>query len=192
MEVMKQLRQRAIRDLVAQRAIRTQLELATALRERGFRTTQATVSRDVAEFGLIKAPREGTSAYALPPRLIEAETSGEDRLRKLLADLPLKIHEAGLLLVLRTLPGSAHAIAAALDRARWPEVAGRSPATTRSSWRYRIEARCSASNGVSTAWRRGRDDAARCGTDPFDTHRGRDYHSRPAGNFRRAADPRGA
>jgi len=68
--------------------------------------------------------RDGTTAYALPPRLIEAETSGEDRLKKLLSDLPLEIHEAGLLLVLRTLPGSAHAIAAALDRARWPEVAG--------------------------------------------------------------------
>ena len=98
--------------------------LATSLRERGFRTTQATVSRDVAELGLVKVSREGTAAYALPPRLIEAETSGEDRLRKLLSDLPLEIHEAGLLLVLRTLPGSAHAIAAALDRARWPEVAG--------------------------------------------------------------------
>ena len=48
----------------------------------------------------------------------------EDRLRKLLADLPIEIHESGLLLVMRTLPGSAHAIAAALDRARWPEVAG--------------------------------------------------------------------
>ena len=74
-------------------------------------------------------------AYALPPRLIEAETSGEDRLRKLFHDLPVEIREAGLLLVIRTLPGSAHAIAAALDRARWPEVAGRSPATTRCSWR---------------------------------------------------------
>ena len=105
MEVMKQLRQRAIRDLVEQRPIRTQQELATALRERGFRTTQATISRDVAELGLIKVAREGTAAYALPPRLIEAETSGEDRLRKLLSDLPLEIHEAGLLLVLRTLPG---------------------------------------------------------------------------------------
>jgi transcriptional regulator of arginine metabolism len=41
-----------------------------------------------------------------------------------LSDLPLEIREAGLLLVLRTLPGSAHAIAAALDRARWPDVAG--------------------------------------------------------------------
>ena len=99
---MKQLRQRAIRDLVGQRPIRTQQELAAALRERGFRTTQATISRDVAELGLIKASREGTAAYALPPRLIEAETSGEDRLRKLLSDLPLEIHEAGLLLVLRT------------------------------------------------------------------------------------------
>ena len=105
MEVMKQLRQRAIRDLVEQRPIRTQQELAAALRERGFRTTQATISRDVAELGLIKVTREGTAAYALPPRLIEAETSGEDRLRKLLTDLPVEIHEAGLLLVVRTLPG---------------------------------------------------------------------------------------
>lgn len=124
MEVMKQARQRAIRDLVAQRPIRTQQELAAALRERGFRTTQATISRDVAELGLIKAGREGTQAYALPPRLVEAETSGEDRLRKLFIDLPIEVREAGLLLILKTLPGSAHAIAAALDRARWPEVAG--------------------------------------------------------------------
>jgi transcriptional regulator of arginine metabolism len=124
MEVMKQLRQRAIRDLVEQRPIRTQQDLAAALRERGFRTTQATVSRDVAELGLIKVTRDGAVTYGLPPRLVEAETSGEDRLRKLLADLPLEIQEAGLLLVLRTLPGSAHAIAAALDRTRWPEVVG--------------------------------------------------------------------
>ena len=124
MEVMKQLRQRSIRDLVEQRTIRTQQELAAALRERGFKTTQATISRDVAELGLIKVSREGTVAYALPPRLIEAETSGEDRLRKLFRDLPVEIREAGFLLVIRTLPGSAHAIAAALYRARWPEVAG--------------------------------------------------------------------
>ena len=124
MEVMKQLRQRAIRDLVDQRQIRTQRELASALRERGFRTTQATISRDVAELGLIKASREGTNAYALPPRLVEAETSGEDRLRKLIGDLPIEIREAGLLLIIKTLPGSAHPIAAALDRARWAEVSG--------------------------------------------------------------------
>jgi transcriptional regulator of arginine metabolism len=124
MEVMKQLRQRAIRDLVDQRPIRTQQELAAALRERGFRTTQATISRDVGELGLVKAARDGAQVYALPPRLVEAEVSGEDRLRRLLHDLPAEIREAGLLLVVKTLPGSAHPIAAALDRARWPEVAG--------------------------------------------------------------------
>lgn len=124
MEVMKQARQRAIRDLVALRPIRTQQELAAALRERGFRTTQATISRDVAELGLLKAGRNGTQAYALPPRLLEAESSGDERLRVLLRDLPIELRQAGLLIVLRTLPGSAHAIAAALDRARWPEVAG--------------------------------------------------------------------
>jgi transcriptional regulator of arginine metabolism len=124
MEVMKQLRQRAIRDLVEQRPIRTQQELAAALRERGFRTTQATISRDVAELGLVKAGRSGTQAYAIPPRLREADTSGEDRIRTLLHDMPVEIREAGTMLVLKTLPGSAHPLAAALDRARWPEVVG--------------------------------------------------------------------
>jgi transcriptional regulator of arginine metabolism len=121
---MKQLRQRAIRDLVEQRAIRTQQELAAALRERGFRTTQATISRDVAELGLIKAPRAGMQAYAIPPRLREADTSGEERMRRLLRDMPVEIREAGTMLVMKTLPGSAHPLAAALDRARWPEVVG--------------------------------------------------------------------
>lgn len=124
MEVMKQLRQRAIRDLVDQRAIHTQQELAAALRERGFRATQATVSRDVAELGLGKADREGRVAFVLPARLREAEASGEDRLRRLLQDLPVEIRAADLLLIVKTLPGSAHAIAAALDRTRWPEIVG--------------------------------------------------------------------
>ena len=124
MEVMKQLRQRAIRDLVEQRTIRTQQELAAALRERGFRATQATISRDVAELGLGKGSREGRPAYVLPPRLRDAEVSGEDRLRRLLSDVPVEFRVADLILVVKTLPGSAHAVAAALDRTRWPEIVG--------------------------------------------------------------------
>jgi len=123
-EVMKQLRQRAIRDLVESRPIRTQQELAAALRDRGFRTTQATISRDVAELGLVKVRRAGIQAYALPQRLREAEASGEDRIRTLLRDMPVEMREAGTLLILKTLPGSAHPLAAALDRARWSEVVG--------------------------------------------------------------------
>jgi transcriptional regulator of arginine metabolism len=121
---MKQLRQRAIRDLVEQRPIRTQQELAAALRERGFRATQATISRDVAELGLGKGSREGSAAYVLPARLRDADLSGEDRLRRLLSDVPVEFRAADRLLVIRTLPGSAHAVAAALDRTRWPEIVG--------------------------------------------------------------------
>ncbi len=124
MEVMKQLRQTAIRDLLEQRPMRTQQELAAALRERGFQATQATVSRDVAELGLIKVGRGGVQAYALPSRVDDREISGEERLRQLLRGLPLEIRQSGLLLVVKTIPGSAHAIASALDRAQWREVAG--------------------------------------------------------------------
>src|SRR5438046_10744018 len=131
MEVMKQARHRAIRDLIEQRPIKTQQELAAALRERGFRATQATISRDVAELELAKGERDGRSAYVLPPRLIEAEISGEDRLRRLFGEMPVELREAGLLLIVRTLPGSAHPIAAALDRARRRQARG----SPRGRWR---------------------------------------------------------
>lgn len=121
---MKQLRQAAIRDLVRQRPIRTQHDLAAALRERGFRATQATISRDVAELGLEKVDRDGVFIYAPTSRSAETEPSAEERLARLLGDLPVTIDAAGLLLVIRTLPGSAHAIASWIDRARWKDVAG--------------------------------------------------------------------
>jgi transcriptional regulator of arginine metabolism len=125
MEVIKQLRHRQIREIVDHQPIRTQQELAAALRERGFRVTQATVSRDMAELGLVKAARDGGTAYELPINgASDADGTPEQRLRDLVAGLPLDIREAGLLLVIRAVPGSAHAIAAALDRCRWPEVAG--------------------------------------------------------------------
>jgi transcriptional regulator of arginine metabolism len=123
-EVMKRLRQQQIRDIVEQRPIRTQHELAAALREHGFRATQATISRDVSEMGLVKLDQDGVQSYSPPARLAETEISGEERLRTLMRDLPIDVREAGLLLVVRTIPGSAHAIAAALDRAGWPEVVG--------------------------------------------------------------------
>lgn len=124
MEVIKRLRQQQIRDLITTRTIRTQHELAAALRERGYRATQATVSRDVTEMGLIKQGRDGSRGYALPPRVEQPETTGEERLALILRNLPIDIRPAGLLLVVRAVPGSAHAIAAALDRAGWPEVVG--------------------------------------------------------------------
>ncbi|HEX5465686.1 MAG TPA: arginine repressor [Candidatus Limnocylindrales bacterium] len=124
MEVIKGLRQQAIRELLGRRRIRTQQELAAALRERGFRVTQATISRDVAELGLIKVQRGGTLVYALPRHADEVEVTAAQRLAELLDDLPFEVHEAGLLLVVKTVPGSAHALANALDRAHWTEPVG--------------------------------------------------------------------
>ena len=121
---MKRLRQQQIRDLISTRPIRTQQELAAALRDRGFRATQATVSRDVAELGLIKVNDGKERAYALPSRGGQPESSADERLAMVLRDLPVSIREAGMLLVVRATPGSAHPIAAALDRTRWPEIVG--------------------------------------------------------------------
>jgi transcriptional regulator of arginine metabolism len=124
MEVIKRLRQQQIRDILGARPIHTQQELAVALRERGYRATQATISRDVAELGLFKVPRDGQRVYSLPPQPGQPETSADERLAMILRNLPVDIRPAGQLLVIRAVPGSAHAIAAALDRTGWPEVAG--------------------------------------------------------------------
>jgi transcriptional regulator of arginine metabolism len=123
MDLGKELRHRALRDLVARRAIRTQRELVAALRSQGIPATQATVSRDITELGLIKVDRSGSPAYALPAGG-SVEQVAEARLASLLADAPLEISTAGAILVVKTLPGSAHAIAASLDRLRLPEVVG--------------------------------------------------------------------
>jgi transcriptional regulator of arginine metabolism len=124
MDVMKRARQQAIGDVVRGQRIHTQQELVAALREKGYRATQATVSRDIAEMGLRKVRRDGAHLYALPTSEAVAEVSGEQRLGGLLRDLPVEVYAAGTLLVLRAVPGTAHAIAAALDRARWPDVLG--------------------------------------------------------------------
>jgi transcriptional regulator of arginine metabolism len=123
MDLGKELRHRALRDLVGRRAIRTQRELVSALKSQGIPATQATVSRDITELGLTKADRGGSPAYVLPMGG-SVEQVAEARLTSLLAEAPLEISTAGAILVLKTLPGSAHAIAASLDRLRLPEVVG--------------------------------------------------------------------
>ena len=67
---------------------------------------------------------DGGPVYALPSSEAAVELSGEQRLAGLLRDLPIEVRAAGSLLVVRAVPGSTHAIAAALDRARWPDTVG--------------------------------------------------------------------
>ena len=110
-------RRRLIRQLISDGTIHSQEQIVAELARRGVRVTQATVSRDLAALGVVRGVRGGAPVY-LPsggdlPR--SHDPAAEDRLRRLLADLPLEIDEAPPLLVLRTSPGAANAIARALD-----------------------------------------------------------------------------
>ena len=116
---LKRSRQRVIRELVASRAIGSQRELVDALTEAGFEVTQATVSRDIAELGLLKAPRADGHAYVSPEAVTgngaAPRTGPDERLRRILADVPVTVGRSGLTLVLVGTPGTASVVAQAID-----------------------------------------------------------------------------
>ncbi|HET8568239.1 MAG TPA: arginine repressor [Candidatus Limnocylindria bacterium] len=118
----KHHRQQALLRLVAQRRLHTQAELARALRGAGFRVTQATVSRDIVELGLVKVPRDGGHAYSAPGAL--APGAGAERLRRFCEDYPVEAAAAGDIVVLRSLPGTANTLAAAIDAAGIEGIVG--------------------------------------------------------------------
>jgi transcriptional regulator of arginine metabolism len=119
----KQRRQRALLELIARSQIGSQEELVELLRRAGFEVTQATVSRDIAELGLVKVPRGDRHVYATP----ETAAGGniyDARLRRLLEDIPVRIGRSGLSLVLLATPGSAGAIAQAIDQSSLNDQVG--------------------------------------------------------------------
>ena len=118
----KHHRQQALLRLVLERPLHTQGEVARALRVAGFPATQATVSRDIVELGLVKAARGGAHAYA-PPATVTA-AGGAERLRRFCEDYPVDSCVAGTILVLRTSPGTANALAIALDTSGFADIVG--------------------------------------------------------------------
>jgi len=115
-------RQGAILRLVQQQPLSTQAEVAEALRAHGIEAVQATVSRDIAQLGLVKIRNEaGRLVYALPGaadlRRIDELTSA---LRRYLGSTT----PSGSILVVQTPRGFAVALADAIDAAALPEVAG--------------------------------------------------------------------
>ena len=115
-------RQSAILDLVRERALSTQAEVASALRDTGFDVVQTTVSRDIADLGLVKvrAP-SGRLVYASP-----GATDG-DRLRALgsaMRRYAITVEPAGSLVIVTTPSGYANALAQAMDEAAHPAIAG--------------------------------------------------------------------
>ena len=119
---MKAKRQALIREIVEAQSIQTQEELAEALRAHGMVVTQATVSRDIREMHLLKVLAEdGSYRYAT----MEKSDSGmNDRLIRMLSDSVVEMNSANNLIVIHTLPGSAHVAAEAIDNLKWPETIG--------------------------------------------------------------------
>jgi transcriptional regulator of arginine metabolism len=119
---MKSFRQAAILDLVDHDAIHSQEMLRRKLRARGLDATQATLSRDIRDLGLVK--RAGDGAYQRPGTGPAPRTSGEQALRRAVAEYLRRVDHVQQLLVLRTDAGQAQPLAVAIDRADQPEVVG--------------------------------------------------------------------
>ena len=115
-------RQARILQLIEHRHLSTQSELAGALHDEGIDTVQATVSRDIAQLGLVKVRNpEGRLVYALPGA---ADLRRFDELTSALRNYLGETASSGTILVIRTPRGFAAALADAIDDAALSEVAG--------------------------------------------------------------------
>ncbi len=118
----KNKRQMVILDIIKEKDIETQEELAMELMSRGQQVTQATVSRDIKELSLIKITgSNGRHKYAVADT--EKSTLSMRQLR-IFSDSVLSIKHSGNLIVIRTINGSANAAAETLDVLRMDEVLG--------------------------------------------------------------------
>lgn len=119
---MKSARQIAILEIIAERAVETQEELADALRKRGFQVTQATVSRDIKELRLVKVlSANGAYRYATSDK---NENSLNERLIRMFSETVVSISSAYNQIIIKTLSASASIAAETIDSLQWPEILG--------------------------------------------------------------------
>ena len=119
---MKSTRHSLILEIIEQKDIETQEELAEELKRRGVKVTQATVSRDIKELRLLKVLAEnGGYKYATAER---AEKGMSERFIRILAESVMSIESAVNLIVIKTISASAQAAAEAIDSLKWPELLG--------------------------------------------------------------------
>lgn len=116
-------RQLKILEIIAKNDVDTQEELVKRLRDDGFNVTQATVSRDIKDMGIIKVLTSDGRHYkyvAQQPK----EPSSSDKYIKIFRNTVLSIRIAGNLIVIKTEDGSANAAAALIDRLDYDEIVG--------------------------------------------------------------------
>jgi transcriptional regulator of arginine metabolism len=115
----KERRQDAIKRALRMKRIATQQELVETLAEDGIAATQATLSRDLVELGVLRVSRPEGAVYELEPPAAQAAP----QLREL-GETVLSLQDNESMVVLRTRPGMASAVALAIDNARVPECLG--------------------------------------------------------------------
>jgi len=120
MPVQKRYRQGQILKLLAGKAVASQDELRRQLGHLGMRVTQATLSRDLRELRLVKT----TEGYRPLSAATTEEAAPQNTLARALKEFLLDIRPAQNMLVLKTPPGGAQPLAAAVDAERWKEIAG--------------------------------------------------------------------
>jgi transcriptional regulator of arginine metabolism len=117
----KRDRQNAVLQLIGGRQISSQEELKQLLAAKGWAVTQATLSRDLRDLGVVRAPSDTGVRYLLPEMVID---ESKPYLDNLLPQLFSRIDGVGELIVLHTLPSGAQPIAEAVDSQGWPEIIG--------------------------------------------------------------------
>ncbi|NPV79771.1 MAG: arginine repressor [Firmicutes bacterium] len=120
---MKLARHAKILELIKEKEIETQEELVQELSNYGFDVTQATISRDIKELHLVKLPtREGRYRYAIPHERAAGDL--HRRLAQVFKESVISLDFSENLIVIRTLTGNAHAVAAAIDAVAWDGIIG--------------------------------------------------------------------
>jgi transcriptional regulator of arginine metabolism len=119
---MKARRQSTIRQLIEQEPVHSQEVLRQRLLRRGFDVTQATLSRDIKELGLVKRSADG--AYQTGGPDASSAIAAVVALSRALSEFQLSVDVAQHLVVVKTGPGQAQLLGLAIDRARLPEVVG--------------------------------------------------------------------
>ena len=119
---MKARRQALIVDIVQREPIRSQEQLRRRVKAEGFDVTQATLSRDIRELGLVKGGAD--HSYQTPQQVDASPAATTTALQRALAEFLGRVDQVQQMVLLRTGPGQAQILAVALDRARLPEVVG--------------------------------------------------------------------
>jgi transcriptional regulator of arginine metabolism len=119
---MKSRRQGVILELIDREALHSQDALRRRLQQRGFTATQATISRDIKELGLVK--RAGDGAYQRAGAELPSPATIRSALEHATTEFLRRVEQVNQLVVVRTGPGQAQALALAIDRAQLSEAVG--------------------------------------------------------------------